>query len=154
MVGRQFGGAPAGPVPAHLPARPEVFGVQKGCDAEVGRAFAAAEQNRPDALIFLASPNFGTNPRLIADLALAHRFASASLFVDIARAGGLMAYGPDLLGTFRQPGPPKVLQGAKAADLPVERPTKFEMVINLKTAKALGLSLPPLLVQRADEVIE
>ncbi len=124
--------------------------------AEVGRAFTVAEQNRPDAIIFLASPIFGSNPKLIADLALAHRFATASLFVDIARAGGLMAYGPDLLGTFRQLGPTvaKVLQGAKPAELPVERPTKFEMVINLKTAKALGLSLPPLLVQRADEAIE
>jgi putative ABC transport system substrate-binding protein len=124
--------------------------------AEVGSAFRLAEQNRPDAIVFLPSPIFGTNPRLIADLALAHRMATASLFVDIARAGGLIAYGPDLLGTFRQLGRmvAKVLRGVAPADLPVERPTTFQMVLNLKTAKALGLNLPPLLVQRADEVIE
>jgi putative ABC transport system substrate-binding protein len=67
-----------------------------------------------------------------------------------------MAYGPNLLGTFRQTGTMvgKVLQGLKPADLPVERPTKFEMVINLKTAKALGLNLPTSLMLRADEVVE
>jgi putative ABC transport system substrate-binding protein len=93
---------------------------------------------------------------MIADLALAHRIPIATIFTDIARAGGLLGYGPNLLDTFRQLGSMigKVLQGARPADLPVERPTKFEMVVNLKTAKALGLSLPPLLVQRADEVIE
>jgi putative tryptophan/tyrosine transport system substrate-binding protein len=74
----------------------------------------------------------------------------------MARAGGLMAYGPDLLGTFRQTGTMvgKVLQGARPADLPVERPTKFDMVVNLKTAKALGLSIPTSVLLRADEVIE
>ena len=124
--------------------------------SQVERAFAATEQNRPEAIIILASPIFGTNPKLIADLALAHRMPTATVFGDIARAGGLMAYGPDVLGTFRQVGSmvAKVLQGTPPADLPVERPTKLQMVLNLKTAKALGLNLPPLLVQRADEVIE
>ena len=124
--------------------------------SQVERAYAATEQNRPEAIIILASPIFGTNPKLIADLALAHRMPTATVFGDIARAGGLMAYGPDVLGTFRQVGSmvAKVLQGTPPADLPVERPTKLQMVLNLKTAKALGLNLPPLLVQRADEVIE
>jgi putative tryptophan/tyrosine transport system substrate-binding protein len=123
---------------------------------DVERTFAAAQQSRPDAAIALASPIFGTNPKLIADQALAHRLAMASLFPDIARYGGLVSYGPDILGTFRQLGTmvAKVLHGTRPAELPVERPTKFEMVLNLRTAKALGLTLPPLLVQRADEVIE
>lgn len=82
---------------------------------------------------------------------------AASDSVDgIARAGSLMSYGPNLLGTFKQTGTMlgKVLQGARPADLPVERPTTFAMVINLKTAKALGLDVSAALLLRADEVIE
>ena len=124
--------------------------------AELERVFAAAGERRPDAIVILSSPIFGTNPKLIADLTLAHHIPTATLFPDIARAGSLMAYGPNLLGTFRQTGTMvgKVLQGWRPADLPVERPTKFEMVINLKTAKALGLTLPTSVLLRADEVIE
>jgi putative ABC transport system substrate-binding protein len=124
--------------------------------AELERVFAAAGERRPDAIVILSSPIFGTNPKLIADLTLAHHIPTATLFPDIARAGSLMAYGPNLLGTFRQTGTMvgKVLQGLRPADLPVERPTKFEMVINLKTAKALGLTLPTSVLLRADEVIE
>lgn len=123
---------------------------------DVERVFAAARQGRPDAVILLASPIFGTNPKFIADQALVNRLPMATLFPDIARYGGLLAYGPNIPATFRQLGTMvgKVLQGAKPADLPVERPTKFELVINLRTAKALGLNLPPLLVQSADEVVE
>ena len=124
--------------------------------AELTRAFDAAAGQRPDAILILSSPIFGTNAKLVADLTLAHRIPTATLFSEIARAGGLMAYGPDLLGTFRQTGTMvgKVLQGARPADLPVERPTEFETVINLKTAKALGLSLPTSVLLRADEVVE
>ena len=124
--------------------------------AELERVFAAAGERRPDAIVILSSPIFGTNPKLIADLTLAHHIPTATLFPDIARAGSLMAYGPNLLGTFRQTGTMvgKVLQGLRPADLPDERPTKFEMVINLKTAKALGLTLPTSVLLRADEVIE
>jgi putative tryptophan/tyrosine transport system substrate-binding protein len=119
-------------------------------------AFAAAGEGKPDAIIILSSPIFGTNPKLIADLTLQHHVPTATLFSEIARAGSLMSYGPNLLGTFQQTGTMlgKVLQGARPADLPVERPTKFEMVINLKTAKALGLNLPTSILLRADEVIE
>ena len=94
--------------------------------------------------------------KLIADLTIEHHIPTATLFSEIARAGSLMSYGPNLLGTFRQTGTMlgKVLQGAQPADLPVERPTKFEMVINLRTAKALGISISPTLLIRADEVIE
>ena len=123
---------------------------------ELQRAFQIAAEHRPDAIIILSSPIFGTNPKLIADLTIEHHIPTATLFSEIARAGSLMSYGPNLLGTFRQTGTMlgKTLQGARPADLPVERPTKFEMVINLKTAKALGLNLPMSILLRADEVIE
>lgn len=124
--------------------------------AELENVFAAASERRPDAIVILSSPIFGTNPQQIADLTLAYHVPTATLFSEIVRAGGLMSYGPNLLGTFRQTGTmiAKVLQGARPADLPVERPTKFEMVINLKTAKALGLTMPTSVLLRADEVIE
>jgi putative ABC transport system substrate-binding protein len=123
---------------------------------ELERIFATAGERRPDAVIILSSPIFGTDPKRIAELALANHVPTATLFSEIARAGGLMAYGPNLLDTFRQAGIMlgKILQGAQAADLPVERPTKFELVINLKTAKALGLTVSPELLAIADEVIE
>jgi putative ABC transport system substrate-binding protein len=123
---------------------------------ELAHGFDAASEQRPDAIIILSSPIFGTNPKLVAELSLAHQIPTATLFTEIARAGGLMAYGPNLLGTFEQTGTMagKILQGRRPADLPVERPTKFEMVINLKTAKVLGLSIPTSILLRADEVIE
>jgi putative ABC transport system substrate-binding protein len=123
---------------------------------ELQRAFQIASEHRPDAIIILSSPIFGTNPKLIADLTIEHHIPTATLFSEIARAGSLMSYGPNLLGTFRQTGTMlgKILQGARPADLPVERPTKFAMVINLKTAKALGLSVPTSILLRADEVVE
>lgn len=123
---------------------------------ELQRVFQTASEHRPDAIIILSSPIFGTNPRLIADLTLEHHIPTATLFSEIARAGSLMSYGPNLLDTFRQTGTllGKMLQGVPPSDLPVERPTKFEMVINLKTAKALGLNVPTSILLRADEVIE
>lgn len=119
-------------------------------------AFDRAAGYKPDAVIVLTSPVFGTAPRLIADLALSHRLPMATLFAEIAREGGLLSYGPDLLETMRQTGTmvAKVLGGQKPADVPVERPTKFEMVVNQQTAKALGLTLPNTVLLRADEVID
>lgn len=124
--------------------------------AEIKLGFQAASERRPDAVVILSSPLFGTDPKIIAELALAQQLPIATLFPDIARAGGFMAYGPSLLGAFRQAGTMvgKILQGLRPADLPVERPTKFEMIINLKTAKALGLIVPQMLLATADEVIE
>lgn len=136
--------------------RLDVIGVRSVAELEQAFATATAGDKRPDAIVILSSPIFGTNPKLVAELTLKHRIATATLFPDIARAGGLIAYGPNLLGTFQQVGTMvgKVLGGAHPKDLPVERPTKFETVINLKTAKALGLSFPPTLLLRADQLIE
>ncbi len=91
-----------------------------------------------------------------ADLALRNRLPAIMLFSEFATAGGLMAYGPDIYGMVRQAGvlAGKVLRGAKPADLPVERPTRFAMAINLKTAKTLGLTIPPSVLIRADQVIQ
>jgi putative tryptophan/tyrosine transport system substrate-binding protein len=124
--------------------------------AELKPGFETASTRRPDAIVILSSPLFGTDPKLIAELALAQHVPIATLFPDIARAGGFMAYGPSLLGTFRQAGTMvgKILQGFHPADLPVERPTKFEMIINLNTAKVLGLTVPQTLLVSADELIE
>lgn len=139
-----------------LKVRLDVTEVSTIADLEQAFVAATAGDKRPDAIVILSSPIFGTNPKLVAELTLRHRIATATLFPDIARAGGLIAYGPNVLNTFQQVGTQvgKVLAGAKPAELPVERPAKFEMVINLKTAKALGLNIPTTLLLRADEVIE
>lgn len=130
--------------------------VDVGAIDDLRPAFERASDYKPNAVIVLTSPVFGTAPRLIADLALSHRLPTATLFAEIARDGGLLAYGPNLLDTMRQTGTmiAKVLNGQKPADLPVERPTKFEMVVNQRTARALGLTLPTAVLLRADEVIE
>jgi putative ABC transport system substrate-binding protein len=93
--------------------------------------------------------------RIIA-LAAKHRLPAIYGWLVFPEAGGLMSYGPDFQDMARQTAVfvDKILKGASPADLPVEQPTKFELVINLKTAKALGLTIPPLLLQRADQVIE
>jgi len=92
----------------------------------------------------------------IADLALSVRLPTISIFTSFPKAGGLMAYGPNLASMFKQAASymSRILSGAKPSELPIERPSKFELVINFKTAKALGLNLPSLLQQLADEVIE
>jgi putative tryptophan/tyrosine transport system substrate-binding protein len=107
-------------------------------------------------MVMLSSPLIAPNVQMLSDFAIRHRLPAITLFPDFARAGGLLAYGPNLLDLFRQVGAlsGKVLQGAKPADLPIERPTKFELVLNLRTAKTLDLSISPGLLLRADEVIE
>jgi len=119
-------------------------------------AFRSASERHPDAVLILSSPLFGTNPGRVAELTTKYRLPTVTLFPEFARAGGLMAYGVDLLGAFRQAGGMvgKVLNGAKPAELPIERPTKFELVVNAKTAKSFGIELPTSVLLRADEVIE
>ena len=119
-------------------------------------AFASASQRSAGAVILLSSPLISANVQTLADLALRHQLPAITLFPDFARTGGLLAYGVNLLDMFRQTGVMggKVLQGRSPAELPIERPTTFQLIINLRTAKALGLTIPPRLLTRADEVIE
>jgi ABC-type uncharacterized transport system substrate-binding protein len=118
--------------------------------------FRTASVRRPDAVVILSSPLIGMNPDRIADLTVKYRLPTISPFTEFARAGGLIAYGVDLPNAIRQVGvmTGKVLNGTKPADLPIERPTKFELVVNARTAKSLGLSIPTSTLLRADEVIE
>jgi putative ABC transport system substrate-binding protein len=132
----------------------DLFEVQHPSDFE--NAFATAQQRGIGAMLILSSPLIPAHLQTLSELALRYRIAAITLFPDFARVGGLLAYGPNLLDLIRQLGvmSGKVLQGTKPADLPIERPSKFELVLNLRTAKALGLSIPPGLLLRADEVIE
>ena len=110
----------------------------------------------PDAVIALSAPLLDTHRQHLAALALTHHLPAMTLRPDFARKdGGLMAYGPDLTDIFRQSARlvAKILHGAKPADLPIERPTAFKLVINLKTAQELGLTIPSTLLFQADEVI-
>jgi putative tryptophan/tyrosine transport system substrate-binding protein len=124
--------------------------------ADVEPAFQSITRQGARALLMLSSPFVGGNTKLLAGLAATHRLPAVTLFPDFARDGGLMAYGPNLMAYFRQQGvmAGKILHGAKAAELPIETPTKFEFVLNLKTAKLLGLTVPASILLRADEVIE
>ena len=119
-------------------------------------AFAEAQKDRAEALITLSSPFFYAHRARLVGLAAKYRlptmYHQREFVID---SGGLMSYGPNLRDLFRRAATyvDKILKGAKPADLPVEQPTKFELVVNLKTAKALGLTIPPSLLARADEVI-
>jgi ABC-type uncharacterized transport system substrate-binding protein len=120
------------------------------------RAFGAATKSRAQALVIISSPLMSRSGARLADLAATRHLPTISLFRENASAGCLMAYGPTLGDAYRGLGlfAGKILKGAKPADLPIERPTRFEFVVNMKTAKALGLTIPPSLLQRADQVIE
>jgi putative ABC transport system substrate-binding protein len=124
--------------------------------ADFDRAFSDMTRARAGALAVLGSAIFNSERRRLVDLAAKHRLPTVYTARDFVDAGGLMTYGPKLADLFRRAAVyvDKILKGAKPSELPVEQPTKFEMVINLKTAKALGLTIPPSLLQRADQVIE
>jgi putative ABC transport system substrate-binding protein len=124
--------------------------------AGLDAVFDAASERHPDALLLLSSPIMSVYSKQMAELTLKHRLPAISLFANFARSGGLMAYGPDLDELYRKTGvlAGKVLKGAHPADLPAERPDRFEFVLNMKTAKALNLNIPNSLLARADDMIE
>jgi putative tryptophan/tyrosine transport system substrate-binding protein len=123
---------------------------------EIVPAIDKAQASGAQALNVLATPLFFGNQRLIIERTAALKLPAIYQWPEIAEAGGLAAYGPRITGIFRQRARQlaKILRGAKPADIPVEQPYKFELVINLKTAKALSLTVPPLLLAEADKVIE
>jgi len=137
-----------------LAMRPQRLEVRES--KEIDTALEAANRGQANAVILLSSPLVFYHRAELGALAAKRRLPSVSMFVEFAEAGGLMAYGPSLREAFRRAGgfTSRILQGARPADMPVERPTQFELVINRKTAKALGLTLPASLVNRADRVIE
>jgi putative ABC transport system substrate-binding protein len=123
---------------------------------EIAGAFDAAVKARAQALIFLSAPLMNNQRQRLADLARAHRLPSIGVFPAFADAGGLLAYGPSQVDLFARLGviAGKVLRGARPADLPIERPARFDLVVNLKTARALGLTIPQPVVLRATRIIE
>ena len=127
----------------------------RGVD-EIEPAFAVALRERVDTVMPVSSALFDAEKQRLVNLAAKHRLPTMYEHRAFPQVGGLMSYGPDIHEVFRRAAGyvDKILRGAKPADLPVEQPTKFELVINLKTAKALGLTIPPSLLARADEVIQ
>ena len=124
--------------------------------ADIDRAFSDMTRARVSALTVLSTSMFSSERRRLLDLAAKNRLPTVFPWREYVDAGGLMSYGPDLTDMFRRAATyvDKILKGTKPGDLPVEQPTKFELVINLKTAKALGLTIPQSLLLRADQVIE
>ena len=125
--------------------------------ADYDRAFAKLAQGRVDgALVHASALTVRDNPRHLAELALKHRLPTIYGASDNVMAGGLMSYAPNFNDLWRRAADfvDKVLKGTKPADLPVEQASKYQLVINLKTARALGLTIPPSILARADEVID
>ncbi len=134
----------------------EVHSLEIRNNRDLDKALQEAVKLRVDALAIMPNPVFVTNLKLIADSALANRLPSMFHLREFAKVGGLVSYGVDRNDLFRRAATfvDKILKGASPADLPIEQPTKFELTINLKTAKALGLTVPSKLLLTADEVIE
>jgi putative ABC transport system substrate-binding protein len=124
--------------------------------ADFDSAFSEMTRARAGALTLLTSVMFSNERRRLVDLAAKNRLPAVYTSRDFVVSGGLMAYGPNITDMYRRAATyvDRILKGAKPGDLPVEQPTKFELLINLKTAKALGLTIPPSLLARADQVIE
>jgi putative ABC transport system substrate-binding protein len=133
-----------------------VLGLEAGGRDEIERAFAALMKARAQGLIVLPSPVTLTHQTQIVELAAKNRLPAMYPWQEFAEGGGLMAYSPNRTEMYRRSATfvDKILRGAKPADLPIEQPTTFELVINLKTARALGLTIPPSVLLRADQVIE
>jgi putative tryptophan/tyrosine transport system substrate-binding protein len=134
----------------------EVFPVDVRNADEIERAVTAFAQSSNSGLIVSASPGAALHRDLIITLAARHKLPAVYPYRYVVAAGGLLSYGPDFADQFRRAASyiDRILKGEKPADLPVQAPTKYELVINLKTARALGLEVPPTLLARADEVIE
>jgi len=150
-VGRELG---------ELNARAKILGLKlqvvevRGAD-DLEKSFSNIQRQQPGALIELPNPLFHANTKPIVDFTIRSKTASIFHSTDFVEAGGLMAYGAEFAHLYRRAAilVDKILKGAKPADLPVEQPTKFELVINLKTAKQIGLTIPPNALARADKVI-
>jgi putative ABC transport system substrate-binding protein len=125
-------------------------------ERDIETAFDTFANRRAGAVVVTANPFFNSKRAHVAALALRHRIASIFEFREATSAGGLMSYGPSVPEVYRQVGlyAGRVLRGEKPSDLPIMQPTKFDLIVNLKTAKALGLTVPDTLLARADEVIE
>ena len=123
---------------------------------EIDVAFAAMARERPEALLVMNDPMLAAQRERIVDLAAKHRLPGIFELREFAEAGGLLSYGPNLADMDRRLATyvDKILKGAKPDDLPIEQPMKFALVVNLKTAKALGLTIPPSILLQADQVIE
>jgi putative ABC transport system substrate-binding protein len=121
----------------------------------IDQLFADLAKSRTQAVMFGMAGVLYAHRATVARLALQHRVAAFGAFRELPEAGGLLSYGPDLRDLYRRAGDyvDKLLRGARAAELPVEQPARFELVVNLKTAKALGLTLPDTVLARADELI-
>ena len=130
--------------------------LRAGDPTEVQRAFAAMTKGRASALLLSEHPFLFSSRARVAELVAKHRLPTMVSFREFVERGALMSYGADLVDLYGRAAVyvDKILKGARPADLPVEQPTKFALVINLRTAKALGLTIPPSLLQRADQVIE
>jgi putative ABC transport system substrate-binding protein len=130
--------------------------VEVRAEGDVAKAFSAMGGTRIDAVLIFGGPALWSYRKQIAGLARKSRLATVYRYREGPEAGGLLSYGPSLIDSWRRAATyvDKILKGAKPADLPVEQPTKFELVINLKTAKALGLTIPQTLLGRADEIIQ
>jgi putative tryptophan/tyrosine transport system substrate-binding protein len=124
--------------------------------ADLDGVFAAIVGERADGVLFIADPVFYIQLRRMVDFVASKRLPAIANFIEFPKLGGLMGYAPSIPDEFRHAAGhiDKILKGAKPGDLPIEQPTRFQLVINLKTAKALGVEMPPMLLARADEVIE
>jgi putative ABC transport system substrate-binding protein len=136
--------------------RMKVLSLGVRAEEQFDNAFAAIRKERPGALLVLADRLFLHNRARIMDFATKHRLPGVHAYQELVEAGGLISYGPSYADMHRRAATyvDKILKGRKPADLPVEQPIKFELVINLKAAKQIGLTIPPNVLARADKVIK
>ena len=134
----------------------QVLQIESRSPADFERAFESAVARKAQAVLALSSPAYNSARKLIAELSLRHRLPSIMPFPGFADDGGLLGYGPHLTAMFRQAGGVmvKVLRGERAREIPIERPTRFELVVNLKTARTLGIKIPPSIMALANRVVE